>query len=423
MFRTLISILLLPCAGFAAQQPFLHLPVVPAAPSLEGDLDSGLWSQAAVIPGFQLLDATGSPEAQTIARACHDGRRLYLGITCQEPQMDKLQASSAPRDADIWTGDVVEVFIGGAQPSHYYHIMLNASGAIGDEECHGPAKQPAWNGGIEVAASRTDTSWTVAASIALADLGLKPGDGPRGFNLCRNRIPVRELSCWSPTLSGFHVPERFGQIVLGADASAVTALDWGQLWPGDNVLKLRSTAQAPAVEMSLTGGGATEALPLSSGAPGEFTYSFRGLGSLVLAVEARVGEVLLARQYATVLVADYRDEIARLRERLARMPKSGAELPGLQKAAEDLDQLAQRAVKPEAVAAADWPGLGEELHALSRHVDTLQVEALAREADPQAGFGLGVQSSLVKMLRHEPFTGQIEAPLTLRSARREYEAA
>ncbi len=106
MFRALISIILLPCAGFAAQQPFLYLPVVPAAPSLEGDLNFGVWSQAAAMPGFQLLDATGSPEAQTTVRACHDGRRLYLGITCQEPQMDKLQASSAPRDADIWTGDV-----------------------------------------------------------------------------------------------------------------------------------------------------------------------------------------------------------------------------------------------------------------------------------------------------------------------------
>ena len=423
MSRVLVAVLLLPCAGFAAQQPFLHLPLVPAAPSLEADLDSGLWSQAAAIPGFQLLDATDSPEAQTTARACHDGRRLYLGVTCQEPQMDKLQARSAPRDADIWTGDVVEVFVGGAQPNHYYHIMLNASGAISDEECHGPAKQPGWNGDIEVAASRTETSWTVAASIALADLGIKPGDAARGFNLCRSRIPVRELSCWSPTLSGFHVPERFGRIVPGTDASAVTALDWGKPWPGDNVLKLRSTTQAPAVEMSLTCAGATEALSLSSGAAGEFGYSFRGLGSLLLAVEARAGESLLTRQYATVLVADYRDEIARLRERLTRMPEGGAELPGLQKAAGALEQLAQRAAQPEAVVAAEWPGLGEEIHALSRHLDTLQVEALANAADPQAGFGLGVQSSLVKMLRHEPFTGQIEAPLALRSARREYEAA
>jgi hypothetical protein len=422
MSRTVsvVAALLICAVCQAADLPFALIPHVQTAPAIDGALADPVWNQAAILPSFALLDGSGSPTQQTEARLCHDGERLYLGVICHEAFPAKIQASPAKRDSAVWADDSIEVFIG---DTHYYHLIFNAVGAIADEECRGEAKDMAWDADVKVATGRSEGAWTLTVSVPLKQVGLDRA-GEHGLNICRNEIPQRELSCWSPTLNGFHQPARFGRAVLGDGPQALTGLQWGSPWPGANSLSLSTVGEGPAqTALSLTAGKSSRPVALKVGEEGRQAYDLDGLGPMTLGLTVRAGDRLLGREYCRLTVTDYRPQIAALSQRLASMPARARALQSAVQATRDVADLEKAATRPQDATAATWPQVGEKVAALSRTVDAIRLRASAIAKAGNVSYGLGVQSSLVKMLKDDPFSGEVESPIVLSAARDEYEAA
>ena len=420
---TLIALVLATALSAADDLPFSLIPRLPAAPALDGALTDPLWQQAAIVPAFVLLDGSGSPTQQTRLRLCHDGERLLIGAICAEDRLDRVRSATVSRDGAVWGDDCLEVFIDGPEPGTYYHLMLNPAGTVADEKCTGQEKDMGWNCDLEVRTGRREGAWTATVSVPLGQVGLEPGQ-PGRLNVCRSETPHRELSCWSATLAGFHQPSRSGNIVLGTTSAALTALDWGQPWPGDNTVGY-ATQPAEALRLTLTvaADGRTRKAETESAGPGKLAYRFTEVGSVRLGFEASAGGALLSRQFLSLAVRDYRPELADFAQRLASLPARARALPAAIQAREALQALQARAAVPQSATPQQWAELSGNVVAFGRGLDSLRLRAAALAASGQDAYGLGVQSPLVKMLRDEPFTGQIEAPLRLSAARHEYEAA
>lgn len=407
----------------AEDLPFVLIPTVTSAPALDGTLADPVWQQAAVLPAFVMLDGASAPTQQTQVRLGHDSERLYLGVVCREDRLDRIQRSASARDGAVWSDDCVEVFIGGADPDTYYHLALNSVGTVADEKCTSEGKNLGWNCDFRVSTGRREGAWTATASLPLQQVGLEPGR-PARLNLCRSEVPHREASCWSATLRGFHQPSRFGHVTPGTTPAAVTTLDWGTPWPGSNTLTCTAqSGDSLAPALSLTAAGKTQALALTPAGPGKFTYRFSAAGPIRLDFEAKAAGVLLSRQSFLLGLKDYQPELSALRQRLASLPPAARKLPAVDQTQKDLQALQVRAKAPESMTPQEWGNLADQVTALGRRVDGLRLRGASITASGQDAYGLGVQSPLVKMLRDDSFSGEVEAPLRLSAARHEYEAA
>lgn len=159
------------------------------------------------------------PEAATTFRAGWDGANLILDVVCHEPRMQHLVISS-----DVRGGDNLAISL--ETPLHaYYHMEINPAGAIVQGNPSGD-----WKSLAEVTAHRDADSWrlkiripTVNAAEAASDpkhrvAGAKPtAEQPWYFNVGRQRVvdlKSPELQAFSPTRKGWHVPPKFGRLIV-----------------------------------------------------------------------------------------------------------------------------------------------------------------------------------------------------------------
>ena len=195
----------------------------------DGKLDDEFWKS--LTPHALREIKTGDPvkePAEFMAAMGNDGM-LYLGIRCRDSDMKNLNApSSKDGDAEIWSGDFVEIEI--ETPEHsYYQISVGPAGNLIDlsrEE----GINDGWKSGIEVKAHRGKDEWTLELRIPPAGATAKEIDPDTGIsgdkptkedpwyiNVCRmrSRGEDKEVSAWSPTGGTFHKPIPAAQKAFG----------------------------------------------------------------------------------------------------------------------------------------------------------------------------------------------------------------
>lgn len=145
---------------------------------------------------------------------------LLLDIRCTEPDIKKLRV--AP---DVVGGDFVAVSL--ETPNHtYYHLEVNPDGRFVEGNPSGD-----WKSLAEVKTEQGPDFWRVQLRIpvvsdaeANADpkhrvAGAKPtNEAPRFFNVGRMRmagLEKPEQQAFSPTGGSWHLPARFGRLVVG----------------------------------------------------------------------------------------------------------------------------------------------------------------------------------------------------------------
>ncbi len=176
-----------------------------------------------------LVDATsGAPPRRATQVTLADlGAALHVRFRCAAPDP---WATITERDGDLWTEEVVELFIapGAATPLSYFEIELNPLGTLFDArvssphgERRGMQVEREWQAAGIATRIERDPAGFWSAELTLPWKAVGSGDErfwrANFFRIDRPRVTnlplTPEFSAWSPTLrspADFHRPERFG---------------------------------------------------------------------------------------------------------------------------------------------------------------------------------------------------------------------
>jgi hypothetical protein len=176
-----------------------------------------------------LLDAESgrSPRFPTRVTLEDAGELLRTRFDCEDPDP---WATLAERDGDLWTEEVVEIFLapGEATPLCYFEIEVNPLGTLFDARIVSPfgdrremTVDRGWRAERLISAVKVDRGRGWRADLTIPWVALGGADAriwrANFFRIDRPRAEAPrgapEFSAWSPTCitpADFHRPERFG---------------------------------------------------------------------------------------------------------------------------------------------------------------------------------------------------------------------
>lgn len=309
-----------PAEGSEAALPFALAARTPAPPQIDGSSEETCWQGCAELSPFLLSGGVDLAGEQTSARLAYDEENLYVFAECAEAALNPVlqkrasfRAEATAPDADLFSDDVLELFV---QPSPasgvYYHLAVNSRGTLYDARCTAAGgDDKSWSSGARAAARVGERTWTVELAIPRQALSAEAFAATQTWrlNLCREEKPAGENSCWSPTGGAFHTPARFGVLGFGPPAVAAHAVDLGGRRKGANTLQLTVTnsgAEAHTVTVGASAGRDTGAAEVGRAtarlAPGQtetlrLEYTATGDGALQYEVLADGRLVLLSPAY------------------------------------------------------------------------------------------------------------------------------
>lgn len=184
-------------------------------PVIDGRLDDECWKNAAVLEDFR-LNSNGAPAArQTGVSLLSDGKSIYFGITCHEPEPARLKANVLRRDGSVWNDDCVEIYIV-AEPEKesYWHFIVNSKGVQYDETCDmQTGSDPRWNGAWRAKTAVEAASWQAEIEIPFQDIRLAEAPKRVEWRINVNREchtgKSSEYSSWAGK-GAFGDPFKFG---------------------------------------------------------------------------------------------------------------------------------------------------------------------------------------------------------------------
>ncbi|MEN6305211.1 MAG: carbohydrate-binding family 9-like protein [Armatimonadia bacterium] len=256
-----LIVLALLAAAVAMAAPSTTAVAVSGEVKLDGLLDEPAWSAATWQTNFLSASpaASGAPkpvDVQTRFKVLYDQNAVYVGVECDEPALDKLQARYKEHDGDVYQDDCVEVFFDPAGEGRYYHhFVVNTNGAWYDDygADYGLVHAKLWEIPLQVGTTvdKEKQVWRVEVRIPLAGLTLKEDAGADWlWNITRERYTTGklELMTWAPLKGNFHAPKLFGKLAgvkvdfkrfnFGLTEPQVTITGDGS---GNHLLRLQTT--------------------------------------------------------------------------------------------------------------------------------------------------------------------------------------
>jgi hypothetical protein len=200
-----------------------HIAPRPAGtppPVIDGRLDDPVWQAIRPLERFLPYATSGnaSIQAATEVRVTYDDENLYLAVRCDEPTPQLMRALGAARDDDqIWEGDSVDLFLSvGEEPAPYAHLILNPKNLPWDDLVGDGLDRQVYDPVYRSATRIGENAWFIEMALPWKEIRIPaPESGERHrANVCRQRIPGREWSCWSQALDHFTEPESFGTWVF-----------------------------------------------------------------------------------------------------------------------------------------------------------------------------------------------------------------
>lgn len=161
----------------------------------------------------------GKPKQGTEVRVWRTDQHLHLEYQVTD---NFILATKTGRDDELWEEEVVEFFVDPVGDlASYFEIEVNPLGAVVDlvlrKNRSGWLKDIRWDcKGLKASIATNDRGWSCEIAIPFASItDTLPVSGTTWrvnfLRIDRPRNEPRELSAWSPTLSGtFHVAQRFG---------------------------------------------------------------------------------------------------------------------------------------------------------------------------------------------------------------------
>ncbi len=200
---------------------------------IDGKLDELGWNQAPLLGPFVMSHGRSHAPLSCTARVLWDDSALYVAFEVDD---EDILSPFRGRDEELWTRDVVEVFLDpDGDGKWYYEFQTNVHGALFDARfpSHRKAlkRSMQWNAeGLEAGVivrgiaddGKPDQGWTAELKIPLSAIDKVPrpprvGDVWR-MNLFRIDVHAKggHYTAWTPPLKGdFHTLDRFGYLVFG----------------------------------------------------------------------------------------------------------------------------------------------------------------------------------------------------------------
>jgi hypothetical protein len=190
----MVALFFLPSLSGDAQAPPVALTVT-AAPStaaivLDGALNEPAWVEAGTIAGLTQQEpepGRATPFDGTRISILSDSGTLYFGVTCPDPEPEKIAIHTLQRDADLEGDDTVALVLdtfGDGRTGYLFRI--NAGGARQDGLISGKEDVSLdWDGLWDARVRRTAEGWTAEIALSARSLRFRPGLAQWGFNVER----------------------------------------------------------------------------------------------------------------------------------------------------------------------------------------------------------------------------------------------
>ena len=180
----------------------LSVPVINDDFQFGTGMTDPIWKKAAVAEDFE-------PYARKVLEkpskmACfRTDKALVIGFFFEEVPANIVRQQNLK--ASVWSGDMAEIHFGAMEPDPWLmQLGLGINGARFDSTGYFDR----WKAKVFT----TDKGW--GAELMIDNSALRLTEGGFRFNLCRQSVKRKELSCWSPLRRRFHEVENFGELLF-----------------------------------------------------------------------------------------------------------------------------------------------------------------------------------------------------------------
>lgn len=189
------------------------------APVLDGKMDSA-WNSIPFAGGFLFLGTDRYALSQTLFKAGHDAKNLYIYVYCNEPDVGEIK-SRVQNNSGIWKDNSIEFFCMTGDSERVCQFLVNTEAAkwtffkaLTDTSIKKFGLDE-W----QAASYKGNDFWTLEISIPFAALGKAPAAGEAWkVNLCRNVYGKKSggvnHSSWTHSQVRFFEPQSFGNFVF-----------------------------------------------------------------------------------------------------------------------------------------------------------------------------------------------------------------
>ncbi len=213
-----IAIFIFSCTAFtfAAQQRSYTANLVPQKPVvLDGKLDDEFWKDLKQESDFLIVGGEKKATKQTYFKIGYNKKAVYIGIKCEEPDMDKIKCGGKDKGA-LWEDDSIEIFLFPDNQKTYYQFIVNAEGyKFNTKDKMG--NLPLWDWQADTYQGKD--FYSVELIIPFTILHSYPNKAREEWtiNIGRNILtgPQEErLTCWAHLKNSFHEPKNFAQLIF-----------------------------------------------------------------------------------------------------------------------------------------------------------------------------------------------------------------
>lgn len=233
--RTIIIFIILCCFSLlGAQQDFVRKEIVPRKIEkpikVDGNLDEPVWTDAEVAKDFIQFQPHRGAKAtfKTEVRILLSETHLYFGVTCFDPEPDKIIARLTKRDSELDEDDSIGIGLDtflDRRTAYYFFTNPLGTQLDGRLSDNGRTGDSTWDGEWQCAAKTTAAGWQAEVAIPLVLLKYKPGENQSwGFGLTRAVPRILERTTWTgPT-------EDVGRVSLWGTLSGMTLARASKKW-------------------------------------------------------------------------------------------------------------------------------------------------------------------------------------------------
>lgn len=196
---TLLSMLIATTSA-ALEPPRIYAVRVDQGPVIDGVLDDDVWRRAEIIDEFTQVEPQqgAEPSMRTEIRILVDGRTLYFGISCYDPEPDRIVARRMERDDFFFLEDSVSITIDTFHDHRNgFLFQTGPRGGRRDASFEGRIFEENWDGIWTAKARINAEGWFAEIAIPFDSIPFKPGGGTWGLNLSRTIKRRGETVRWA----------------------------------------------------------------------------------------------------------------------------------------------------------------------------------------------------------------------------------